>query len=467
MIESMGKEMTKDRTKEEQLGTESLSKLMLQMAIPSIVAQIINILYNIVDRIYIGHIKDVGSSALTGVGLVLPIITLISAFSAFASAAGAPLASIQLGLGNKKQAEKILGNCVALLLVFTVGLMAVFYAFYRPFLFMFGASEATIPFAAEYLNLYLIGTVFVEFALGLNTFIIIQGQSNVAMYSILIGAILNLILDPIFIFVLGMGVRGAAIATVISQFFSALWNVGFLVGKKATLKIKKEQIRLEKSVVASVFALGISPFVMRSTESLISIVMNRQLQIFGGDLYVGSLTIMQSVMQFMSAPLAGFTQGVQPIIGYNYGAMKFDRVRKSYRLMIGICFSFAFVTSLCVCIFPRAFAGLFTSDPEMIQLVGKAFPVFMFGMIFFGAQQGIQPTFLALGQAKISLFIAMLRKIILLVPLALVLPPFFGVWGVYFAEPISDLVSVTTASILFFMNINKILTEESLSKMRR
>lgn len=454
-------------TREEQLGTERLSKLMMQMAIPSIVAQVINILYNIVDRIYIGHIPGVGSSALTGVGLVLPIITLIAAFSAFASAAGAPLASIQLGLGNKKEAEKILGNSVALLVIFTVGMMILFYAFYRPFLFMFGASEATIPFAAAYLNIYLAGTIFVELALGLNTFIIIQGQAKIAMYSILIGAILNLILDPIFIFVLGMGVKGAAIATVISQFFSALWNVGFLVSKTATLTIRKECIRLERKVLAPMFALGISPFVMRSTESLISIVMNRQLQIFGGDLYVGSLTIMQSILQFINAPLNGFTQGVQPIIGYNYGAGKFDRVRKSYRIMIAVSFGVNLAATLFVVLFPRVCGGFFSNDPEMIQLVGKTLPIFMAGMLIFGVQIGIQPTFIALGQAKISLFIAMLRKVILLVPLALILPNFFGVMGVYFAEPISDAISAITASTLFYLNINKILTEQSLNKMRR
>lgn len=452
-------------TKEEEMGYGSIPKLMVEMAVPSIVAQLINILYNIVDRIYIGHIPGVGAAALTGVGLTFPIITLISAFSAFASAAGAPLASIWLGKGDREHAEKILGSSVWLLLFFAVVLMGIFYAFHRPFLYMFGASDATIPYAATYLKIYLVGTLFVEVAMGLNTFIIVQGQSKIAMYSILIGAVVNIVLDPIFIFVFGWGVKGAASATVISQALSALWNVRFLCAEKSTLRIKRDKIRFDLPIIKTIMALGISPFIMRSTESLISVVMNRQLQIFGGDMYVGSLTIMQSVMQFMSAPLAGFTQGVQPVISYNYGAGKFERVRKSYKIMIGCSFGFAFVSTGVVMLFPAFFAGLFTSDAELIQLVARVMPVFFAGMLVFGIQQGIQPTFLALGQAKISLFIAMLRKVILLVPLAIILPNFLGVMGVYYAEPISDVLSAVTATVLFFLNINKILSKESLAKV--
>lgn len=445
------------KTKEELLGTERISKLMLQMAIPSIIAQLINILYSIVDRIYIGHIPNIGTNALTGIGLTFPIITLISAFSAFVGAGGAPLSSIALGQGDRKKAEKILGNGVFLLVLFTVLLMGFFYVYQVPLLYMFGASDATLPYASSYVSIYLAGTIFVELSLGLNPYIIAQGQSGIAMASILIGAVINIVLDPVFIFVLDMDVRGAAIATVISQACSAVWVVAFLIGKKSTLKIKWKCMFPEWGILKSVFALGISPFVMRATESLISIVLNSGLQKYGGDLYVGSLTVMQSVMQLLSAPLNGFTQGVQPIISYNYGAGKYDRVRSAYRKMILICFGISFVIAGVTILSPEMFAHMFTKEADLIALVGKKMPIFMFGMLFFGIQMGIQPTFLALGQAKLSLFIAMLRKVILLVPLAIILPHWLGVDGVYIAEPISDVVSVLVASGLFYFNINKIL----------
>lgn len=452
-------------TKEERMATGSVSGLILAMSIPSIIAQVINVLYNIVDRIYIGHIPGVGAAALTGVGLTFPIAVLISAFSAFSSAGGAPLAAIWLGKGDREHAEKILGGSVWLLFVFTVALMGIFYIFHVPFLYAFGASDATITYAASYLKIYLVGTLFVELAMGLNTFIIVQGQSKIAMCSILIGAVVNIILDPVFIFAFGWGVKGAAAATVISQGLSAFWNLKFLLGSTSTLKIKRAFIRLDKKMIKDILSLGISPFIMRSTECLISIVMNRQLQVYGNDLYVGSMTIMQSVMQFMSAPLAGFTQGVQPIISYNFGAGNFARVKKFYRVMIAVSFIYGFCSNGLAVLFPQFFAGLFTTDAELIALVGKVMPVFFVGMLFFGIQQGIQPTFLALGQAKISLFIALLRKVILLVPLALIFPIFWGVKGVYYAEPVSDIVSVLVASVLFLTNIKRILSKETLDKI--
>lgn len=448
------------KTKEELLGTEKISKLMLSMAVPSIIAQLINILYSIIDRIYIGHIPNIGTNALTGIGLTFPIITLISAFSAFVGNGGAPLSSIALGKGDRERAEKILGNGVFLLGVFTVLLMGFFYACQKPLLYLFGASDATIDYATSYISIYLIGTIFVELSLGLNTYIIAQGQSTIAMASILIGAVINIVLDPIFIFVLDLDVRGAAIATVISQACSAVWVVTFLVGKRSTLKIKVACMKPDLHIIGSVCALGISPFVMRSTESLISIVLNRGLQKYGGDLYVGSMTVMQSVMQLLSAPLAGFTQGVQPVISYNYGAGKYDRVRSAYKRMIAVSFAISFVGTAATMIWPAAFAKMFTNETDLILLVQKKMPVFMMGMLFFGVQMGIQPTFLALGQAKLSLFIAMLRKVILLVPLALVFPLWLGVDGVYIAEPVSDIVSVITASGLFWFHINKILKKE-------
>lgn len=448
------------------MGTEKIPSLMIRMAIPSVIAQVINILYNIVDRIYIGHISGVGAAALTGVGLTFPIITLISAFSAFVGSGGAPLASIWMGKNDKKHAEKILGTGVFMLLCFSLILMAVFLIFQRPLLYAFGASDATIGYAMEYLTIYLIGTVFVEIALGLNPFIIAQGRSTTAMMSIVIGAVINIVLDPIFIFVFHMGVKGAAIATVISQAVSAAWNVKALVDKKAVLKIVPSCIRPDIRVIGQIFSLGISPFIMRSTESLISIVLNHQLQKFGGDLYVGSLTIMQSVMQLFSAPLSGYTQGVQPIVSYNFGAGKFDRVRTTYRYMIFGSFLISFVTAASAMIFPEFYAMMFTNEGDLIALTGKVMPVFMAGMLIFGLQNGIQPTFLGLGQAKISLFIALLRKVILLVPLALIFPNFFGVMGVYYAEPVADVTSAVIASILFLCNIKKILTMENLKKIK-
>ena len=447
------------------MGSEKIPSLMIRMAIPSIIAQVINILYNIVDRIYIGHISGVGAAALTGVGLTFPIITLISAFSAFVGSGGAPLASIWMGKNDKKHAEKILGTGVFMLLCFSLVLMAVFLIFQRPLLYAFGASDATIGYAMEYLTIYLIGTVFVEIALGLNPFIIAQGRSGTAMMSIVIGAVINIVLDPIFIFGFHMGVKGAAIATVISQAVSAAWNVKALMDKKAVLKIVPACIRPDLRVIGQIFSLGISPFIMRSTESLISIVLNHQLQKFGGDLYVGSLTIMQSVMQLFSAPLSGYTQGVQPIVSYNFGAGKFDRVRTTYRYMIFGSFLISFVTAASAMIFPEFYAMMFTNEGDLVALTGKVMPVFMAGMLIFGLQNGIQPTFLGLGQAKISLFIALLRKVILLVPLALIFPNFFGVMGVYYAEPVADMTSAVIASILFLCNIRKILTMENLKKI--
>ncbi len=455
-----------EMTREERMATAPIGKLMVSMTLPSILAQIINILYSIIDRIYIGHMEGVGADALTGVGVTFCITVFISAFSAFISNGAAPLAAIWMGKQDKEHAEKILGNSVSFLLICTVILMAVFYAFQRPLLYMFGASDATIGYAVDYLSIYLVGTLFVELALGLNAFIICQSQPKTAMLSVLIGAIANIILDPIFIFGLGMGVKGAATATVISQALSAAWVMVFLLSPKSTLKIRKKFLKPDGRILGSVFSLGISPFIMRATESFISIVLNHGLQTYGGDMHVGSLTIMQSVMQLFSAPISGYTQGMAPIISYNYGAKNFDRVRRLYRWMIGICFGFMAVCTATTMIFPKLYASLFTNEAELIELVGRVMPIFMAGMLIFGLQNGIQPTFLALGQAKISLFIAVLRKVILLIPLAIILPHFMGVMGIYYAEPISDILSATTATVLFMLNIKKILSEDALEKIR-
>lgn len=453
-------------SREERMASASIGSLIVSMAFPSILAQLINILYSIIDRIYIGHMKGVGAAALTGVGVTFCITVFISAFSGFISNGAAPLAAIWLGKKDREHAEKILGNSVTFLVICTVILMAFFYSFQRPLLYMFGASDATIGYAVSYISIYLAGTIFVELSLGLNAFIICQSQSRTAMYSVLIGAVANIILDPIFIFAFGLGVKGAAIATVISQALSAFWVIAFLTGKKTSLKIRPECMKLEKGILLSIFSLGISPFIMRATESFISIVLNHGLQAYGGDLYVGSMTIMQSVVQIFFAPLSGFTQGISPVISYNYGAGNFNRVKEVYRWMIGICFGFMLLATVTTVLFPEWYASFFTEDAELIALVGRTMPVYMFGMSILGLQNGIQPTFLALGQAKISLFIAVFRKIILLIPLAVILPHFFGVMGVYYSEPVSDILSASTATVLFLCNIKKMLSQEALDKIR-
>ncbi len=454
-----------NENREERLGTMPIPKLMLTLAIPSVIAQLINVLYNIVDRMYIGHIPGIGHVALTGVGVTFPIIMLISAFSSFVGAGGAPLSAISLGKGDRDKAEKILGNGVSVLLFFSVTLTIFFQVFKRPLLYLFGASDQTIDYAVNYITIYLIGTIFVQFALGLNMFISSQGQAKIAMLSVLIGAVTNIILDPIFIFALNMDVQGAALATIISQGLSAGWVVRFLLSEKSAVRIRRKNLKPELSVVTGVMALGISPFIMQSTESAINIVLNRGLQTYGGDLYVGSMTILQSVMQLVTIPVQGFTQGVQPIISYNFGAGKFDRVRKTYRLLIGTAFGVTSAMCFCAVTFPGVFAGIFTSSQELIDLVCEVMPIFMLGMFIFGIQMGCQTTFMGLGQAKISLFIALLRKVILLIPLAIILPKFLGVMGVYYAEPISDITSATTAGLIFFFVRKKIVSDEALKKL--
>lgn len=453
-------------TREEQMATQSIGKLMVSMTFPSILAQVINILYSIIDRVYIGHMESVGANALTGVGVTFCITVFISSFAAFINSGAAPLAAIWLGKQDKEHAERILGNSVSFLAVCTVVLMVFFYLFQEPLLYMFGASDATIGYATDYLSIYLAGTIFVETALGLNAFITCQGQPKTAMISVLLGAVTNIILDPVFIFGLHLGVKGAAIATVISQALSAAWVMRFLLGAESSLKIRPKYLRFDGRILGSIFSLGVSPFIMSATESFISIVLNHGLQTYGGDLHVGSLTIMQSVMQLFAAPISGFTQGMTPIISYNYGAKNFDRVRALYRRMIGICFGFMATAASTTIFFPKFYAGLFTSEAELVELVGQVMPIFMAGMLVFGLQSGIQPSFLAMGQAKFSLFIAVLRKIILLIPLASILPHFMGVMGVYYAEPVSDTLSAATATILFVLNSKKILTEEAWSKIQ-
>lgn len=446
-----------NKGKNEQLGTAPLGKLMLGMAVPAVAAQLINVLYNIVDRIYIGHIEGYGDMALTGVGVTAPIIMLISAFSAFAGMGGAPLASIELGRKDYKKAEKILGTSAALLIMFAVILTVLFSAIKTPVLYMFGATENTILYAEQYIGIYLIGTISVQIALGLNSYISAQGQSKIAMLSVLIGAIINIILDPIFIFNFDMGVRGAALATIISQTVSALWVLKFLLSEKSVIRLRKENIRLNKEMVKHIAALGISPFIMQSTESLIMITLNSSLKNYGGDFYVGSMSILSSVMQLVVVPVSGMTQGIQPIISYNYGAGNKERVLGAFKRMLGVALCVTLVMSGTAILRPQLFSSLFTNQQELLEITNSVMPIYFLGMSLFGIQMACQTTFIALGQAKVSLFIALLRKVILLIPLALILPRFFGVMGVYYAEPIADILSVTATSILFIITIKRIL----------
>ena len=444
-------------TTDERMGTEKLGKLIFTMAMPAVAAQLINVLYNIVDRMYIGHIAGYGDLALTGVGVTFPIITIITAFSAFAGMGGAPLAAMMLGKKNYDEAEKILGTCMALLLTFSICLTTIFMIFKEPILYLFGASDNTVVYANEYISIYLIGTVFVQLAVGLNTFISAQGNSKIAMLSVCIGAIINIILDPILIFGFGMGVKGAAIATIFSQACSATWVVRFLVSKKSVIRIQKHNIRLSKSIVTKVAALGISPFIMSSTEGIVTIILNSSLQKYGGDIYVGSMSILLSVMQLFVVPIQGLSGGIQPILSYNYGAGNRERVVATCKRMFILCTTSSVIFGTTVMLIPHFFVSMFTKNIELLEVTTQIMPIFFLGTTIFGIQMACQGTFLSLGQAKISLTIALLRKIILLVPLALILPRFWGVNGVYYAEPIADTLSVIIAATLFACNIKKIL----------
>ena len=443
--------------KDERLGTEPLGRLMFSLAVPSVAAQLINVLYNIVDRIYIGHIPEYGDVALTGVGVTFPILTMISAFSAFAGMGGAPLASIQLGKKNKQKAEQILGNSAGLLVLCAVILTVFFSVFKTPILYAFGASDATITYARDYIMIYLVGTIFVQLALGLNAYISGQGEAKIAMFSVLIGAVLNICLDPVFIFLFHLGVRGAALATIISQAVSAAWVVRFLTSEKSVMRLTFKNMHLNGATIKMIAGLGISPFIMQSTESLVTITLNTGLQKYGGDLYVGSMSILMSIMQLITIPVQGITQGIQPVISYNYGAGNIDRVKETLKRMILVCLSGTLVLAGVAIFFPEVYTGLFTNNKELLELTCKVMPVYFLGISIFGIQCACQTSFISLGQAKVSLFIALLRKIILLIPLAIILPKFMGVMGIYRAEPIADTISVLTTSVVFVITMKKVL----------
>lgn len=442
------------------LGKSPISKLLINLAIPAIIAQIVNALYNIVDRIYIGRIPDIGGMALTGVGVTFPIIMIITAFTSLIGMGGAPLAAIKMGENKKDEAEEILTNSFVMLLILSVLLTIVFMLFKTPLLMKFGASENTIGYANDYLTIYLIGTIFVQISIGMNSFITSQGFSKISMGTVLIGAVLNIVLDPIFIFVFDMGVKGAALATILSQLVSAIWVLKFFFGKKTILRLRKKYIRIRSSVIMGVMALGVSPFIMQSTESLVNIVLNSTLKQYGGDVAVGSMTIITSIVQFILMPVIGLTQGAQPISSYNFGAKQYDRVRQTFKLLFISCLVYSTVfCALCV-IFPKFFIGLFTSDAELISIAPRYLRIFIMGTWAMGAQLACQNTFVSLGQAKISLFLALLRKVVLLIPLVYILSHFLQTFGVFLAQPIADIIAAGTTTIIFVLRFNKILKED-------
>ena len=444
-------------TEKQNLGSGSIPGLMIKLAVPTIIAQLVNLLYNLVDRIYIGHIREVGDIALTGLGLCFPVLMMVTAFAMLIGSGGAPRAAIYMGKGDNETAERILGNSVTSLIVISVVLTIFLEAVAEPILWMFGASEKTLPFALGYMRIYVAGSIFVMMTLGLNMFITTQGFAKISMKTVLIGAICNIILDPLFIFAFHMGVKGAAVATILSQAVSAVWVFSFLNGKQTKLRIRKEYLKVQPQIILPVMGLGLAPFVMNITESLINIAFNASLSKYGGDVAVGAMTILASIMQLQFMPVQGLGQGAQPLISYNYGAKNGKRVKEAFFKMLAICFLGTFLLAGIAVIAPEIYAGIFTSNQALVNLTCEVMPVYFLGITIFGIQNACQSTFLALGQAKVSLFIALLRKVILLIPLAIILPKFMGVMGIYRAEPIADVISVLITILLFTVTFKKIL----------
>lgn len=441
------------------LGTEPIGPLLRRLAIPTVIAQLVNMLYNIVDRIYIGHIPEVGSAALTGVGVCLPIILIVSAFACFTASGGAPRASIYMGRDDMDSAEKTLGGCFTLQIGISVVLTAVLLLWGREALLAFGASENTIGYAADYLHIYAFGTLFVELTLGMNAFITAQGFAKVGMYTVLIGAAANIVLDPIFIFALGMGVRGAALATVLSQGLSCAWVLVFLCGKKAFLRLRRENLFVSPKLILPCVALGLATFTMQASESVISVCFNASLLKYGGDIAVGAMTILTSVMQFAMLPLQGIGQGAQPITSYNFGAKNTDRVRETFRLLLKVCLIYSVSLWLLIELFPGLFARIFTPDAELIAFTARVLRIYCAGLFLFGIQIACQMTFVSIGSAVCSIIVAVLRKFVLLLPLIYLLPALLPdqTTAVYLAEPVADVIAVTCTAILFATQFRKAL----------
>ena len=452
----------KSMDNKEFLGKEPVGKLLWKLALPTVAAQIINMLYNIVDRIYIGHIPKVGTLALTGIGVCMPLILIVSAFAALVSNGGAPRATIFMGQNKKEKAEKTLGNCFITQIFVSVVLTAVLLIWNREFLMAFGASKDTIQYGVDYMNIYALGTIFVQLTLGMNAFITAQGFAKTGMLSVLIGAVANIILDPIFIFGFDMGVRGAALATVLSQTLSCIWVLSFLFGRKTNLKIRFQYMKLESKIIFPSLALGLSVFIMQASESIISVCFNSSLQQYGGDIAVGAMTILTSVMQFAMLPLQGLGQGAQPIISYNYGAKNVQRVKDAYGLLLKASLCYATFLWLLVMIVPQGFAAMFTTDPALLDFTKTALRIYLAALFLFGIQLACQMTFNSLGNAKASILVAGMRKFILLIPLIYIVP---AIWksnrtlAVYMAEPIADVIAVTFTAILFFFQFRKALKQ--------
>lgn len=441
------------------LGTAPIGGLLFKLALPTVVAQLINMLYNIVDRIYIGHMPEVGDLALTGVGVCMPLIMIVSAFAALVGSGGAPRASIFMGKQDMESAEKTLGGCFTLQIVVSVILTAVLCIFGRPLLLAFGASENTITYATEYMSIYALGTVFVQLTLGKNSFISAQGFTRISMCSVIIGAIANIVLDPLFIYTLDMGVRGAALATILSQALSCVWVVSFLCGKKTLLRLKPQNFLVSPGIILPCLALGSATFIMQASESVISVCFNASLLGYGGDLAVGAMTILTSVMQFAMLPLTGIAQGAQPILSYNYGAKNPDRVRKTFKLLLVTCLIYSVSLWAFVMLCPRAFVAMFTTEQALLDFTEGVIRIYFGGMLLFGIQVACQMTFVSLGNAPSSVLVAVVRKFVLLLPLIYLMPHLLKdpTIGVYTAEPIADVIAVTFTAVLFTFQFRKAL----------
>ena len=450
------------------LGTEPIGRLLLKLAVPTVVAQLVNMLYNIVDRIYIGHMPGDGSLALTGVGVCLPLIMIISAFAALISSGGAPRASIAMGKGDHATAEKILGGCFSLQIIISIILTAVMLLWSGDLLAAFGASGNTIGYATDYMSIYAAGTLFVQLTLGMNAFITAQGFANISMWTVIIGAIANITLDPIFIFGFKMGVRGAALATVISQGISCVWVICFLTGKKTILRLKKENLIAAPKLILPCVALGLSAFIMQASESVISVCFNSSLLKYGGDIAVGAMTILTSVMQFAMLPLNGISQGSQPILSYNYGAGNSERVKKTFKLLLAVCLTYSFLLWGFIELFPQGFARMFSSDAALIGFTAHALRIYCAVLCLFGIQMSCQMAFVSIGSALCSISVAVVRKFVLLLPLIYIMPAFVAdkTMGVYMAEPVADVIAITFTSILFTIQFGKAMKKLEAQKKR-
>lgn len=461
--------MAKAEKPKQDMGSGSIKKLMVKMAVPALVGQVVNLLYNIVDRIYIGHLPEIGGTALTGVGLFTPILMLITAFAMLAGAGGAPRAAIAMGRGEKEEAEKIMGNCFTVLLILSVILTVVFYITCPTLLRWFGASDATLPYAVEYSRIYVLGSLFVLITMGMNTFITTQGFANVSMLTTVIGAGINIMLDPILMFGFGMGVKGAAIATVVSQVVSAVWILLFLTGKKTILKLRLKNMKLISKVILPCLGLGVSSFFMVATESVLSISFTSSLSRYGGDVAVGAMTVLTSINQLMTMPLSGICQGGQPLISFNYGAKKYDRVKEAFFCQFFVCVAYTTVFWLLIMLAPNFFAGIFTSDAALVDYTAWALKIFLALGFSVGFQISCQQAFMALGQAKISLIMALLRKVILLIPLIFILPNFLAdkAFAVFLAEPVSDIIAAAVTTFTFFRFFIRMLKEGKASQQEQ